>query len=153
AERRRHWEDLGNVNARNIINKYGNSILTFNDDIQGTGAVTLAGVMSGVQLSGIPLSKHRILVFGPGAAGIGNADQISAAMMLEGLSEAEARRNFWAYDYRGLLTNETEGLFPFQVPYVRDVAECRAWEHAEDGRSTLLEVIRRVKPTIMIGTS
>ncbi|MBE0338753.1 NAD-dependent malic enzyme [Paenibacillus sp. 23TSA30-6] len=148
-----HWEDLGNVNARNIINKYGNSILTFNDDIQGTGAVTLAGVMSGVQLSGIPLSKHRILVFGPGAAGIGNADQISAAMMLEGLSEAEARRNFWAYDYRGLLTNETEGLFPFQVPYVRDVAECRDWEHAEDGKIPLLEVIRRVKPTIMIGTS
>ncbi|QNR65898.1 NAD-dependent malic enzyme [Paenibacillus peoriae] len=148
-----HWEDLGNVNARNIINKYGNSILTFNDDIQGTGAVTLAGVMSGVQLSGIPLSKHRVLVFGPGAAGIGNADQISAAMMLEGLSEAEARRNFWAYDYRGLLTNETEGLFPFQVPYVRDVAECRYWEHAEDGKIPLLEVIRRVKPTIMIGTS
>lgn len=148
-----HWEDLGNVNARNIINKYGNSILTFNDDIQGTGAVTLAGVMSGVQLSGIPLSKHRVLVFGPGAAGIGNADQISAAMMLEGLSEAEARRNFWAYDYRGLLTNETEGLFPFQVPYVRDVAECRDWEHAKDGKIPLLEVIRRVKPTIMIGTS
>ncbi|WCM59586.1 NAD-dependent malic enzyme [Paenibacillus polymyxa] len=148
-----HWEDLGNVNARNIINKYGDSILTFNDDIQGTGAVTLAGVMSGVQLSGIPLSKHRVLVFGPGAAGIGNADQISAAMMLEGLSEAEARRNFWAYDYRGLLTNETEGLFPFQVPYVRDVAECRDWEHAEDGKISLLEVIRRVKPTIMIGTS
>ncbi|MEC0237198.1 NAD-dependent malic enzyme [Paenibacillus kribbensis] len=148
-----HWEDLGNVNARNIINKYGSSILTFNDDIQGTGAVTLAGVMSGVQLSGTPLSKHRVLVFGPGAAGIGNADQISAAMMLEGLSETEAKRNFWAYDYRGLLTNETEGLLPFQVPYVRDAAECRDWEHAEDGKIPLLEVIRHVKPTIMIGTS
>ncbi|MDQ0495533.1 NAD-dependent malic enzyme [Paenibacillus brasilensis] len=148
-----HWEDLGNVNARNIINKYGSRILTFNDDIQGTGAVTLAGVMSGVQLSGIPLSKHRVLVFGPGAAGIGNADQISAAMMLEGLSETEAKRNFWAYDYRGLLTNETEGLFPFQVPYVRDADECRDWEHAEDGKIPLLEVVRRVKPTIMIGTS
>ncbi len=148
-----HWEDLGNVNARNIINKYGSSILTFNDDIQGTGAVTLAGVMSGVKLSGVPLSKHRVLVFGPGAAGIGNADQISAAMMLEGLSETEARSNFWAYDYRGLLTNETEGLFPFQVPYVRDAAECRDWERAEDGKIPLLEVIRRVKPTIMIGTS
>ncbi|ASR46861.1 NAD-dependent malic enzyme [Paenibacillus kribbensis] len=148
-----HWEDLGNVNARNIINKYGNSILTFNDDIQGTGAVTLAGVMSGVQLSGTPLSKHRVLVFGPGAAGIGNADQISAAMMLEGLSETEAKRNFWAYDYRGLLTNETEGLLPFQVPYVRDAEECRDWEHAEDGKIPLLEVIRHVKPTIMIGTS
>ncbi|MGW9531198.1 NAD-dependent malic enzyme [Paenibacillus terrae] len=148
-----HWEDLGNVNARNIINKYGSSILTFNDDIQGTGAVTLAGVMSGVKLSGVSLSKHRVLVFGPGAAGIGNADQISAAMMLEGLSETEARSNFWAYDYRGLLTNETEGLFPFQVPYVRDASECRDWERAEDGKIPLLEVIRRVKPTIMIGTS
>ncbi|MGG1671978.1 NAD-dependent malic enzyme [Paenibacillus sp. NRS-1783] len=148
-----HWEDLGNVNARNIINKYGSSILTFNDDIQGTGAVTLAGVMSGVKLSGVPLSKHRVLVFGPGAAGIGNADQISAAMMLEGLSETEARSNFWAYDYRGLLTNETEGLFPFQVPYVRDAAEYRDWERVEDGKIPLLEVIRRVKPTILIGTS
>ncbi len=175
-----HWEDFGNVNAHRIIDKYGSEILTFNDDIQGTGAVTLAAVLSGVELSGIPLTEQRVLVFGPGAAGIGNADQIAAAMELAGLNEEEARGRFWAYDYRGLLTEETEGVLPFQRPYLRTVAECEDWEResvvekeqksgtgstdrgvggssaagsSAAGRIPLLEVVRRVKPTILIGTS
>ncbi len=148
-----HWEDFGNVNARNIINKYGDHMLTFNDDIQGTGAVTLAAVMSGVQVSGVPLRDHRVLVFGPGAAGIGNADQIRDAMVTDGLTQEEAERRFWAYDYRGLLTDETEGVLGFQQPYVRSAAEVSDFATDEDGKISLLEVIRQVKPTILLGTS
>ncbi|WP_411349767.1 NAD-dependent malic enzyme [Paenibacillus sp. WLX2291] len=148
-----HWEDFGNVNARNIINKYGDQFLTFNDDIQGTGAVTLAAIISGVQVSGTPLQEQRILVFGPGAAGIGNADQIRDAMIKTGLSEQDAEQRFWAYDYRGLLTDQTEGVLDFQKPYVRDHDEVKDWDTDEDGKISLLEVIRQVKPTILLGTS
>lgn len=148
-----HWEDLGNVNARNIIEKYGDQILTFNDDIQGTGAVTLAAVMSGLQVSGTSLKDQRVLVFGPGAAGIGNADQIRDAMMKEGMSQEEAEDRFWAYDYRGLLTEETENVFAFQKPYLRQMSEIADWATDENGKVSLLEVVKQVKPTIIIGTS
>lgn len=148
-----HWEDLGNVNARSIIEKYGNQILTFNDDIQGTGAVTLAAVMSALKITRVPLFEQRIVVFGPGAAGIGNADQICDAMIRSGLSKQEALSRFWAYDYRGLLTDETENVLSFQKPYVRKTSEIREWNRDTDGTITLLEVIRQVKPTILIGTS
>ncbi|MCP8969933.1 NAD-dependent malic enzyme [Ectobacillus ponti] len=148
-----HWEDLGNVNARNIMDKYGDSILTFNDDIQGTGAVTLAAVMSALKMTGTSLKEQRIVVFGPGAAGIGNADQMADAMLLEGLSREEAYGRFWAIDYRGLLTDETPDVLPFQKPYVRTSAEVKDWERNEDGILSLLEVVKRVKPTILIGTS
>ncbi|MFP7443126.1 NAD-dependent malic enzyme [Bacillus infantis] len=148
-----HWEDLGNVNARNIMEKYGNEILTFNDDIQGTGAVTLAAVMSALKVTGGSLKDQRILVFGPGAAGIGNADQMAETMILEGLDPEEAYDRFWAFDYRGLLTEETPDVLKFQKPYVRSAEEVKDWER--DGADTipLLEVVKRVKPTILIGTS
>lgn len=148
-----HWEDLGNVNARNIIEKYGDEILTFNDDIQGTGAVTLAAVMSALKVSGESLKDQRIVVFGPGAAGIGNADQIAEAMMMEGLSREEAYDRFWAVDYRGLLTDEVEDVLKFQKPYTRKKEEVTKWERTEDGIIPLMEVVKKVKPTILIGTS
>ncbi|MDM5337124.1 NAD-dependent malic enzyme [Fictibacillus enclensis] len=148
-----HWEDLGNVNARNIIDKYGDQILTFNDDIQGTGAVTLAAIMSALQVTEVPLKDQRVLVFGPGAAGIGNADQIVETMTLEGLSEQEAYDRFWAVDYRGLLTDDIEDVFKFQQPYTRKAEEVKNWERNEEGIIPLLEVIKQVKPTILIGTS
>ncbi|MDN4524516.1 NAD-dependent malic enzyme [Fictibacillus fluitans] len=148
-----HWEDLGNVNARNIIDKYGEQILTFNDDIQGTGAVTLAAIMSALQVTEVPLKDQRVLVFGPGAAGIGNADQIVETMTLEGLSEEEAYDRFWAVDYRGLLTDDIADVFKFQQPYTRKAEEVKDWERNAEGIIPLLEVIKRVKPTILIGTS
>ncbi|MGD6844965.1 NAD-dependent malic enzyme [Bacillus infantis] len=148
-----HWEDLGNVNARNIMEKYGNEILTFNDDIQGTGAVTLAAVMSALKVTGGSLKDQRILVFGPGAAGIGNADQMAETMILEGLDREEAYDRFWAFDYRGLLTEETPDVLKFQKPYVRSAEEVKDWERDGAGTITLLEVVKRVKPTILIGTS
>lgn len=148
-----HWEDLGNVNARKILDKYGDKILTFNDDIQGTGAVTLAAVMSALEISGASMKDQRIVVFGPGAAGIGNADQISDAMVLEGMTREEAHDRFWAIDYRGLLTDETPDVLNFQKPYVRKGDEVKDWDKNEDGIISLMEVVQRVKPTILIGTS
>jgi len=148
-----HWEDLGNVNARNILDKYGDKILTFNDDIQGTGAVTLAAIMSALKVTETSLKDQRIVVFGPGAAGIGNADQMADAMVLEGLTREEAHDRFWAIDYRGLLTDETPDVLKFQKPYVRKAEEVKNWESNEDGNISLLEVVKRVKPTILIGTS
>ncbi|AET57519.1 malate dehydrogenase [Paenibacillus terrae HPL-003] len=148
-----HWEDMGSVNARNIMEKYGEHILTFNDDIQGTGAVTLAAVISALKVTEISLQEQRILIFGPGAAGIGNADQIRDAMMKLGLSEEESSQRFWAYDYRGLLTEGMENIFDFQKPYLRSEDEVRSWARSDDGKISLLEVIRQIKPTILIGTS
>ncbi|MED3353131.1 oxaloacetate-decarboxylating malate dehydrogenase, partial [Bacillus thuringiensis] len=148
-----HWEDLGNVNARKILDKYGDKILTFNDDIQGTGAVTLAAIMSALKVTGESLKDQRIVVFGPGAAGIGNADQMADAMALEGLTREEAYDCFWAVDYRGLLTDETPDVLNFQKPYTRQVDEVKDWDKNEEGIISLMEVVRRVKPTILIGTS
>ncbi|HDX9578418.1 TPA: NAD-dependent malic enzyme [Bacillus pseudomycoides] len=148
-----HWEDLGNVNARKILDKWGDKILTFNDDIQGTGAVTLAAIMSALKVTGESLKDQRIVVFGPGAAGIGNADQMADAMVLEGVTREEAHDCFWAVDYRGLLTDETPDVLNFQKPYTRQVDEVKDWDKNEEGIIALMEVVRRVKPTILIGTS
>ncbi|MEH7611691.1 NAD-dependent malic enzyme [Gottfriedia acidiceleris] len=148
-----HWEDLGNVNARKILDKYGDKILTFNDDIQGTGAVTLAAIMSALKVTGESMKDQRIVVFGPGAAGIGNADQMADAMVLEGSTREEAFDRFWAVDYRGLLTDETPNVLHFQKPYARKVDEVKEWDKNEEGIISLLEVVQRVKPTILIGTS
>ncbi|WP_394138858.1 NAD-dependent malic enzyme [Cytobacillus oceanisediminis] len=148
-----HWEDLGNVNARKIMKKYGNKILTFNDDIQGTGAVTLGAIKSALKMTGGALKDQRIVVFGPGAAGIGNADQIVDALALEGLSKEEVYDRFWAIDYRGLLTNKHADVLEFQKPYVRKAGEVEGWERNEEGIITLEEVVKRVKPTILLGTS
>lgn len=148
-----HWEDLGNVNARNILDKYGDKILTFNDDIQGTGAVTLAAIMSALKVTGESMKDQRIVVFGPGAAGIGNADQMADAMVLEGSTREEAFDRFWAVDYRGLLTDKTPDVLHFQKPYARKVDEVKDWDKNEEGIISLMEVVQRVKPTILIGTS
>jgi malate dehydrogenase (oxaloacetate-decarboxylating) len=148
-----HWEDFGNINARNIIDNYGEKILTFNDDIQGTGAVTLAAVKSALQVTGVPLKEQRVVVFGPGAAGIGNADQMVEAMILDGISREEAYGNFWAVDYRGLLIDDIPDVLNFQESYCRKAEEVEEWARNEVGIIPLLEVIKKVKPTILIGTS
>ncbi|MGE7219041.1 NAD-dependent malic enzyme [Priestia koreensis] len=148
-----HWEDFGNVNARNIIDKYGDKILTFNDDIQGTGAITLAAILSAVQVTNTELKDHRIVIFGPGTAGIGNADQMRKDMVLNGLSEEEAYQRFWAIDERGLLTDDMDDLLSFQTPYARPATEIKDWERNGNGIISLLDVIKHVKPTILIGTS
>ncbi|MES1031143.1 NAD-dependent malic enzyme [Bacillus velezensis] len=148
-----HWEDLGNKNARNIMKKYNHEILTFNDDIQGTGAITLAGVLAAMKKTGASIKDQRVVVFGAGSAGIGIADQIRDTMVLAGLSEEEANKAFYTMDYRGLLIEGMENILDFQEPYLRTAEEIKDWKRDENGQIPFIEVIRQAKPTILIGTS
>ncbi|WP_242275821.1 oxaloacetate-decarboxylating malate dehydrogenase [Bacillus cereus group sp. BfR-BA-01445] len=146
-----HWEDFSSRNARKILDKYRHDICTFNDDIQGTGAVSLAAVLSAVKASGVPLSEHRVVVFGAGTAGIGIADQVRDAMVRVGVSEEESYKRFWCIDRNGLVTDNMEDLLDFQMPYARKEAEVSEWK--QNGVIGLAEVVKQVKPTILIGTS
>ena len=149
-----HWEDFGPGNARRILDRYRAHILTFNDDMQGTGAVNLAAVLAGARASQIPLTEHRVVIFGSGTAGIGIADQLRDAMTGEGLDPAAARARLWCLDRYGLLTDDMTGLRDFQVPYARPAAEVRGWAgHGTGSGIGLAEVVGRVHPTILIGTS
>ncbi|CGG55384.1 malate dehydrogenase [Streptococcus pneumoniae] len=146
-----HWEDFSSRNARKILDKYRHDVCTFNDDIQGTGAVSLAAVLSAVKASGVPLSEHRVVVFGAGTAGIGIADQVRDAMVRVGVSEEESYKRFWCIDRNGLVTDNMEDLLDFQIPYARKEVEVSGWK--ENDVIGLAEVVKHVKPTILIGTS
>lgn len=114
-----HWEDFGPDNARRILARYRDQVLTFNDDVQGTGAVNLAAVLSGVRASGTPLWEHRVVIFGAGTAGVGIADQLRDALIADGLTPGEATRRIWCIARHGLLTDGTTGMRDFQAPYAR----------------------------------
>ena len=149
-----HWEDFGPGNARRILDRYRGHVLTFNDDMQGTGAVNLAAVLAGARASQTPLTEHRIVIFGSGTAGIGIADQLHDAMTSDGLDSAAARARFWCLDRYGLLTDDMAGMRDFQVPYARSAAEVHDWPgHGTPSGIGLAEVVGRVHPTILIGTS
>ena len=149
------WEDFAPANGRRILDKYRDRICTFNDDMQGTGAITLAAAISAVRVCGTPLRNQRVVIFGAGTAGIGVADQMRAAMVREGLSSEDAARHFWCVDRQGLLTTDmADQLRHHQVTYARPAAESKSWEHGESGDGvSLAEVVHRVKPTILVGAS
>jgi malate dehydrogenase (oxaloacetate-decarboxylating) len=149
-----HWEDIGIGNARRLLDRYRHRLLTFNDDIQGTGAVNLAAVLAAIRATGTRLSDQRVMIFGSGTAGTGIADQLLAAMTGEGMSAAQASARFWLLDRAGLITSEMPGLSDAQRRYARDPAEVSGWHRdAELGGIGLAEAVRRVHPTILIGTS
>jgi malate dehydrogenase (oxaloacetate-decarboxylating) len=148
-----HWEDIGLNNARRLLDRYRHQLLTFNDDIQGTGAVNLAAVLAAVKATGCDLTEHRIVIFGAGTAGTGIADQLCAQLRTDGLSPEEARARFWALDRPGLLTSDLTGLSEAQRALARDPAEVAGWQRGPDGGIGLAEVVARVHPTILIGTS
>ncbi|MFF3665995.1 NAD-dependent malic enzyme [Microtetraspora malaysiensis] len=146
-----HWEDFGPSNGRRILEKYTGRIPTFNDDMQGTGAIVLAAMLGAVRASGTPMRDQRIVVFGAGTAGIGIADQLRSAMVRDGLDPDTATRRIWPVDKQGLLLDDMTGLRDFQTPYARPAEEARDWKR--DGGIGLLEVVERVKPTMLLGTS
>ena len=152
-----HWEDLGASNARRILERYRYMVCTFNDDMQGTGAVVLGGVIAAARASGVPLAEQRVVVFGAGTAGIGIADLIRDAMVREGLSGEQAISRFWCLGRHGLLVGGMEsGMRDFQLSYARPAAEVRSWQRDGDGDAGgihLLEVVRQVQPTLLIGCS
>lgn len=149
------WEDFAPSNGRRILEKYRHRVCTFSDDVQGTGAMTLAAAISAVRVCGTPLRSHRVVIFGAGTAGVGVADQIRQAMVREGLSPEAAASRFWLVDRQGLLTTDmTQDLGDFQSGYARPSAESIAWKHDANGNGIgLAEVVRRVKPTMLIGAS
>ena len=146
------WEDFGKKKARWNLDLYQDKICTFNDDIEGTGAVAMAAIINASKLTRTPLSNHRVVIFGAGTAGCGIADRICKWMMKEGLSSQEAHSNFWLMDSQGLVTEDRENLDYFKVPYARPQEESQNWDK-EGKTASLLDVIYNVNPTILIGTS
>jgi len=148
-----NWADMTPANGRRILEKYRDQAPIFNDDLQGTGAITLAAVISACRVRGAPLRNQRVVIFGAGTAGIGIADQIRDAMVREGLSKQDAIRRFWCVDLPGLLTDDMgDRLSERQTPYARPAAEVKRWTH-NDTAIGLAEVVRRVRPTMLIGAS
>ena len=149
------WEDFAPGNGRRILEKYRNRISTFNDDMQGTGTITLAAVVSAVRVCGSPMRNQRVVILGAGTAGLGIADQIRDAMMREGLSREQAAAQFWLVDADGLLTDDMrEGLHDYQAPYARPAAEVKRWKRSGPGQTIdLAEVVRQARPTMLIGAS
>ncbi len=147
-----HWEDFGRANARRILETYQHTVCSFNDDIQGTGATTLAALMAAVDSTGSRLTDQRIVIFGSGSAGTGVADQICCAMIRQGLSSEEARSRFWLLDKPGLLLDTHSDLTQEQVPYARKTKDI-IWRENDLTSIQLLEVIHQVKPTVLIGSS
>ncbi|MCK0110631.1 NAD-dependent malic enzyme [Ornithinimicrobium sp. F0845] len=147
-----HWEDFGANNAHRILDTYRDEQVSFNDDIQGTAAVVAAAAIAAVRAKGEQLSDQRVVIHGAGTAGIGIADLMRDVMVQEGLPEDEAARLFWGLGSRGLL--HTAGpMRPFQERYARPSEELASWVTAETGRYDLADVVRNVRPTILIGTS
>lgn len=144
-----HWEDFGRLNAANILEKYRKQIPTFNDDIQGTGIVTLGGIFGSLDISGEKLTDQVYLCYGGGTAGAGIASRVLREMVSEGLSEEEAYKRFFMVDKQGLLFDDMDDLTPEQKPF----AKKRTDFSNADKLTDLLEVVKTVKPTILVGTS
>ncbi len=144
-----HFEDFGRSNAAVILEKYQDKILTFNDDIQGTGIISLAGVLGAMNISKEKITGQVFLTFGAGTAGVGIANMLFDELVREGLSEKEARKHFYLVDKQGLLFEDTEGLTQGQKDFVRKRCE---FDNADE-LTNLEAVVKAVHPTVMIGTS
>ncbi|MEE1666606.1 NAD-dependent malic enzyme [Streptomyces sp. WAC07094] len=147
-----HFEDFGPSNARRILEQYGGRYRIFNDDMQGTGAITLAAALAAVKVAGVRMRDQRLVVFGAGTAGVGIADQLRDAMIRDGAEPEQAVSQVWLIDKQGLLTRDMTDLRDFQQTYARDPAEVADWAR-DDGAISLLETVRRAEPTILLGTS
>ena len=144
-----HFEDFGRSNAANVLHKYWKTYPVFNDDIQGTGIITLAGILGALKISGEKLTDQKYMCFGAGTAGAGIADRVYQEMLQQGLSENEARSRFYLVDKQGLLFDDMDDLTPEQKPFAR-----KRTEFTNANELTNLEAaVKAVKPTILVGTS
>jgi malate dehydrogenase (oxaloacetate-decarboxylating) len=147
------WEDFAGIHARPILDRYRDQLLTFNDDIQGTAAVALGAMLSAVRVTGSTLREQDIVFFGAGAASIGVADYLRAALVGEGLSEEEARRRIWMVNRGGLLHDGRAELTPEQRVYAQPLARVDAWTRSGGDAIGLYDVIKNVRATVLIGLS
>lgn len=147
------WEDFYKGNAIKQLTRFRDRLCTFNDDIQGTAAVVVAGIFGGLRISGQRLRDQRVLFAGAGAAAHGIADLLVTALQEDGLSQAEARRRIWTVDSQGLVTNDRSGLEDFKAIYARDPAELAGYTCANRSSVTLEETVLNARPTILLGTS
>ena len=145
-----HWEDLGRSNARKILDQFKDKLCTFNDDIQGTGAVTLSALLAACDLVQTSLTNQRIIVYGAGSAGTGISEQIVDALVRLGLSIEKAYESFWLIDRQGLLFEDDSELTASQHPFARPISERAEYPHMSP---SLIDTIHQVKPTILIGCS
>jgi len=147
------WEDFAGVNAARLLERYRDRLCTFNDDIQGTAAVTTATLLAAVYATGIPLREQTIAMFGSGSAGIGIVEMLVTVMKEEGLSEQQARKRIYAFNHYGLLVEGCEGIRPGQEPLVRKREDIAGWELSGKGSIPLLDVVRNAKVTVLAGVS
>ncbi len=148
-----HWEDFGRNNANRILLKYQHQLCSFNDDIQGTGATTLAALLAAADATELPLIQHRFVIYGAGSAGMGVSDQIVSALVRLGLRREEAYHRFCLVDRQGLLIDTDPNLTPAQKPYARKHVEFQHWNATEKTQLTLADTVKAFRPTILIGCS
>jgi len=137
------WEDFANINAVPILTRYRDKICTYNDDIQGTAAIALAGIFGALRITGKKLTDQRVLFLGAGSAATGIAELISQALMLEGLKPDQARAHNWLYDVNGLVTTARSDIADFQRPFAHDAPAV----------GSFVEAVETIKPTAIIGVS
>ncbi len=147
------WEDFAKGNARRLLDRYHDRIRTFNDDIQGTGAVTLAGLLSAVAVVGSTLGEQRIVVLGAGSAATGICEQVITAIADEGISANEARTSIWMIDSQGLVHDGRTDLDASKLMYAQTAGRTEGWHGASPGHFTLEDVVHEVHPTVLIGTA
>jgi malate dehydrogenase (oxaloacetate-decarboxylating) len=147
------WEDFAGSNAARMLDRYRDRLCTFNDDIQGTAAVAAGTLLAAINVTGIPLTRQKVVFVGAGSAGCGIASLLSRAMIEAGLSEAEARSRFDAVDRQGLLVEGMNAITPAQAPFVKPRDAVARWSLATPGQITLADVVTHVGPTVLIGVS
>lgn len=147
------WEDFARDNATRLLERYRDRLCTFNDDVQGTAVVAAGTLMASTNVTGVPLKDQRIAVLGAGGAGTGIVSLLLQAMVEDGLSEAEARSRFYLIDREGLLVEGMSGLLPFQERFVQPRSAVTGWALEREGVIGLGDVVRNVRPTVLIGVS
>ena len=147
------WEDFGVAHARPILTKYRDQLLTFNDDIQGTGSITLSVIIAASEVTGLPLRDQRFAILGAGSAGVGVADLLTAALVEAGVPEPEARRRTWVVNRGGLIHSGRTDIKDEQRVYAHPWDEVKSWASTGDGKVGLDDVVREARPTVLIGLS
>jgi malate dehydrogenase (oxaloacetate-decarboxylating) len=147
------WEDFAGANAARLLECYRDRLCTFNDDIQGTAAVTTGTLLAAVHATGIPMKEQTIAMFGSGSAGVGIIDLLIAAMKEEGLTEEQARKRIYAFNRYGLLVEGCQGIRPAQEPLVRRKEDVAGWKLSGEGAISLLDVVRNAGVTVLAGVS